>query len=550
MGTICALFGIALAFILFFAIDQSRQAEALQKEISPLATQLKERGDAYQVQLSALRGYLLQHDQVEFDKFNSMSKELENTKDKLLSNPNVSESMKNTMESGSTWRKFIEEKVFPLAKEQKWEEALQVAYAENGTVYKVIGDFTNYSNEQAKLRDQSIKKIDQSSLQIEYVVFLSLVICIIVAMILAWWFSGKLVKPIQQIDSKLKELSSQEGDLTARLQVNSNDEIGTIATSFNKMLENLQHIINRVQKTSVEVQSASENMLEKTNISREATIKVQSSMSNLNESIQSQASSMEESSTAMDDMAVSVQRIAESASSVTELAVATSEQANDGNSVIQKSVSQMTTIHDAVNATSEVVERLITHTKYIDTAVQSISNIAEQTNLLALNASIEAARAGEQGKGFAVVADEVRKLAEQSKTAATDINQLLHQIQQDTETASSMMSQGRSEAFEGIHVIREAGNSFTTIVEQVNKVSTQMQDISATAEEMAASAEEMNASLNNIASISTEVSSETAATAQSAEQKVITMNEMTQTAKQMKQTVEELDQLVSHFKTE
>ncbi|MCC2535698.1 methyl-accepting chemotaxis protein [Bacillus paranthracis] len=550
MGTICALFGIALAFILFFTMDQSRQTEALQKEISPLATQLKERGDAYQVQLSALRGYLLQHDQVELDKFNSMSKLLEDKKEQLLSNPNLSESVKNTMESGSTWRKFIEEKVFPLAKEQKWEEALQVAYAENNTVYKVIGDFTNYSNEQAKLRDQSIKKIDQSSLQIEYVVFLSLIICIIVAMILAWWFSGKLVKPIQQIDSKLKELSSQEGDLTARLQVNSNDEIGTIATSFNKMLENLQHIINRVQKTSVEVQNASENMLEKTNISREATIKVQSTMSNLNESIQSQAASMEESSTAMDDMAVSVQRIAESATSVTELAVATSEQANDGNTVIQKSVSQMTTIHDAVNATSEVVERLITHTKYIDTAVQSISNIAEQTNLLALNASIEAARAGEQGKGFAVVADEVRKLAEQSKTAATDINQLLHQIQQDTETASSMMSQGRSEASEGIHVIREAGNSFTTIVEQVNKVSTQMQDISATAEEMAASAEEMNASLNNIASISTEVSSETAATAQSAEKKVVTMNEMTQTAKQMKQTVEELDQLVSHFKTE
>ncbi|MBZ4226054.1 methyl-accepting chemotaxis protein [Bacillus wiedmannii] len=550
MGTICALFGIALAFILFFTIDQSRQAQALQKEISPLATELKERGDAYQVQLSALRGYLLQHDQVELDKFNEMSKRLEDSKDKLLSNPNVSQSMKNTMESGSTWRKFIEEKVFPLAKEQKWDEALQVAYAENSTVYKVIGDFTNYSNEQAKLRDQSIKKIDQSSLQIEYVVFLSLVICIIVAIILAWWFSGKLVKPIQQIDSKLKELSSQEGDLTARLQVNSNDEIGTIATSFNKMLENLQHIINRVQKTSVEVQNASENMLEKTNISREATIKVQSTMSSLNASIQSQTASMEESSTAMDDMAVSVQRIAESASSVTELAVTTSEQANDGSTVIQKSVSQMTTIHDAVNATSEVVERLITHTKYIDTAVQSISNIAEQTNLLALNASIEAARAGEQGKGFAVVADEVRKLAEQSKTAATDINQLLHQIQQDTETAGSMMSQGRSEAFEGIHVIREAGNSFTTIVEQVNKVSTQMQDISATAEEMAASAEEMNASLNNIASISTEVSSETAATAQSAEQKVITMNEMTQTAKQMKQTVEELDQLVSHFKTE
>ncbi|ABY46013.1 MULTISPECIES: methyl-accepting chemotaxis protein [Bacillus] len=550
MGMICALFGIALAFILFFTMDQSHKAETLQKEISPLATELKERGDAYQVQLSALRGYLLQHDQVELDKFNEMSKRLEDTKGQLLSNPNTSQSVKSTMELGSTWRKFIEEKVFTLAKEQKWEEALQVASTENGTVYKVIGDFTNYSNEQAKLREQSIEKIDQSSLRIEYVVFLSLVICIVTAIILAWWFSGKLVKPIQQIDTKLKELASQEGDLTARLQVNSNDEIGAIASSFNKMLENLQHIINRVQKTSVEVQTASENMLEKTNTSREATIRVQSSMSNLNSSIQSQTSSMEESSTAMDDMAISVQRIAESASSVAELAVATSEHANDGSTVIQKSVSQMTTIHEAVNATSEVVERLITHTKYIDTAVQSISNIAEQTNLLALNASIEAARAGEQGKGFAVVADEVRKLAEQSKTAAKDINQLLHQIQNDTETANSMMSKGRSEAFEGITVVREAGTSFTTIVEQVNKVSTQMQDISATAEEMAASAEEMNASLNNIASISNEVSSETAATAQSAEQKVIVMNEMTLTAKQMKQTVEELDQLVSHFKTE
>ncbi|MGW6191570.1 methyl-accepting chemotaxis protein [Bacillus cereus] len=550
MGMICALFGIALAFILFFTMDQSHKAETLQKEISPLATELKERGDAYQVQLSALRGYLLQHDQVELDKFNEMSKRLEDTKGQLLSNPNTSQSVKSTMELGSTWRKFIEEKVFTLAKEQKWEEALQVASTENGTVYKVIGDFTNYTNEQAKLREQSIEKIDQSSLRIEYVVFLSLVICIVTAIILAWWFSGKLVKPIQQIDTKLKELASQEGDLTARLQVNSNDEIGAIATSFNNMLGNLQHIINRVQKTSVEVQNASENMLEKTNTSRDATIKVQSSMSNLNASIQSQTSSMEESSTAMDDMAISVQRIAESASSVAELAVATYEHANDGSTVIQKSISQMTTIHEAVNATSEVVERLITHTKYIDTAVQSISNIAEQTNLLALNASIEAARAGEQGKGFAVVADEVRKLAEQSKTAATDINQLLHQIQNDTETASSMMSQGRSEAFEGINVIREAGSSFTTIVGQVNKVSTQIQDISATAEEMAASAEEMNASLNSITSISNEVSSETAVTAQSAAQKVIVMNEMTLTAKQMKQTVEELDELVSHFKTE
>ena len=104
-----------LSFYFIFAIDQSRQAEALQKRF-PLATQLKERGDAYQVQLSALRGYLLQHDQVELDKFNEMSKLLEDKKDELLSNPNLSQSVKSTMESGSAWRKFIEEKFSLLQK--------------------------------------------------------------------------------------------------------------------------------------------------------------------------------------------------------------------------------------------------------------------------------------------------------------------------------------------------------------------------------------------------------------------------------------------------
>ena len=88
-----------------------------------------------------------------------MSKLLEDKKDELLSNPNLSQSVKSTMESGLAWRKFIEEKVFLLQKNKSGKRYLQVAYAENGTVYKVIGDFTNYSNEQAKLRDQSIKKL-------------------------------------------------------------------------------------------------------------------------------------------------------------------------------------------------------------------------------------------------------------------------------------------------------------------------------------------------------------------------------------------------------
>ncbi|HDX9577797.1 TPA: methyl-accepting chemotaxis protein [Bacillus pseudomycoides] len=550
MGIICALFGIALAFIFFFAKSENNVAITLQKDVAPKATLLIERNKAYQVQLSAFRGYLLKHDSAELDKFYEMDKQLEDTKGQLLNDPNISQDLKNTMESGAQWRHFIIEKVIPLTKEDKWDEAAKITAEQNGTIFKVIGDFDKYSNDENKKCDQLTEQVRSSSSLVKTIVLISLILCTIIAIIVAWWFSGKLVKPIQEIDTKLKELTSQDGDLTARLHVKSNDEIGEIAASFNQMLENLQYIIGQVQKTSVNVRTASENILKETNISMDATTSIQTGMSELEHSIQSQVSSLEESSTAMDDMAVSVQRIAQSASAVAELTVTTSDRASEGSQVIEKSITQMTTIHDAVNATSRVVERLITHTKHIDTAVQSISNIAEQTNLLALNASIEAARAGEQGKGFAVVADEVRKLAEQSKAAATSINQLLHHIQDDTKTANSMMEQGQVEAAQGITVIREAGSSFATIVEQINAVSSQMQEVSATAEEMAASAEEMNASLNNIASISGEVAAETTQTANSAGEQVNIIKDMSVKSEEMKHVVEELDTLVSRFKTE
>ncbi|MCM3736085.1 methyl-accepting chemotaxis protein [Bacillus cytotoxicus] len=550
MGTICALFGIALAFIFFFAKSENNVAITLQKDVAPKATLLIERNKAYQVQLSAFRGYLLKHDSAELDKFYEMDKQLEDTKGQLLNDPSISQDLKNTMESGAQWRHFIIEKVIPLTKEDKWDEAAKITTEQNGTIFKVIGDFDKYSNDENKRCDQLTEQVRSSSSLVKTIVLISLILCTIIAIIVAWWFSGKLVKPIQEIDTKLKELTSQDGDLTARLHVKSNDEIGEIAASFNQMLENLQYIIGQVQKTSVNVRTASENILKETNISMDATTSIQTGMSELEHSIQSQVSSLEESSTAMDDMAVSVQRIAQSASAVAELTVTTSDRASEGSQVIEKSITQMTTIHDAVNATSRVVERLITHTKHIDTAVQSISNIAEQTNLLALNASIEAARAGEQGKGFAVVADEVRKLAEQSKVAATSINQLLHHIQDDTKTANSMMEQGQVEAAQGITVIREAGSSFATIVEQINAVSSQMQEVSATAEEMAASAEEMNASLNNIASISGEVAAETTQTANSAGEQVNIIKDMSVKSEEMKHVVEELDTLVSRFKTE
>ncbi|WP_420975105.1 methyl-accepting chemotaxis protein [Bacillus thuringiensis] len=547
--SISSLFSIALIVILSFAMNQASEIETLKNDVSKRATILKERGDWFQAQVAGLQEYLLSHDQKGLDKFNREGKKLADTREKVTSDKKLPEGMKEAILMGGKWRSVIDNEVLPLAHEGKWDEASKIALAQTDYVNDLLGRFNKYTNEENEKRDALIADVESSSSLIQYIIFFSLITYTLTSILLAWWFSGKLVKPIRQIDEKLKELASQDGDLTARLHVTSKDEIGDIANSFNQMLTNLQHIIKQVQQTSTSVKEASENVFIETTASMENTARTQETMNALEHNIRSQVSSIEESSTSMDDMATSVQRIAEAASSVTSLAVTTSEKADDGNKVIEKSITQMHTINEAVNATSQVVERLITHTNHIDTALQSISNIAEQTNLLALNASIEAARAGEHGKGFAVVADEVRKLAEQSQLAATDINHLLHQIQADTKIANDMMTQGQAEASEGITVIRTAGSSFSEIVNHINKVSTQMQEMSATAEEMAASSEEMNAALNNIASISNEVAAETSQTAHSAGDQVNKMSIVANKSSEMKTIVQELEILVSHFKT-
>ncbi|MEH7647104.1 methyl-accepting chemotaxis protein [Bacillus toyonensis] len=538
--SISSLFSIALIVILSFAMHQASEIETLKNDVSKRATILKERGDWFQAQVAGLQEYLLSHDQKGLNKFNREGKKLADTREKVTSDKKLPEGMKEAILMGAKWRSVVDNEVLPLAREGKWDEASKIALAQTDYVNDLLSRFTKYTNEENDKRDVLIADVESSSSLIQYIIFFSLITCTLTSILLAWWFSGKLVKPIRQIDAKLKELASQDGDLTARLHVTSKDEIGDIANSFNQMLANLQRIIKQVQQTSTSVKEASENVFIETTASMENTTKSKETMNALVHNIRSQVSSIEESSTAMDDIATGVQRIAETA---------TSEKADDGNKVIEKSITQMHTINEAVNATSQVVERLITHTNHIDTALQSISNIAEQTNLLALNASIEAARAGEHGKGFAVVADEVRKLAEQSQLAATDINHLLHQIQADTKIANDMMTQGQSEASEGITVIRTAGSSFSEIVNHINNVSTQIQEMSATTEEMAASSEEMNAALNNIASISNEVAAETSQTATSAGDQVNKMSIVAKKSSEMKTIVQELEVLVSHFKT-
>ncbi|CAM4366961.1 hypothetical protein BAMA_03495 [Bacillus manliponensis] len=550
MLVISLLFSTSLLFIFFSAKNQANMAIELEKKVSPRATLFKEQGDALKDRVALLRAYLLYKDETQLEAFNTLTKETYEVQQTILKHPETPEEVKQTIQRSIDWRTYITDHVFPLAKEGKWEEAAQLSATTRDDIRSILKDFTTYSAEQEKKREVAIKKIHDSSLAVQNVILSALVFCISLACIIAWWFSNRLVKPIHSVIQKLKELSSNNGDLTARLHVSSKDEVGEIAISLNQTLDNFQNIIQEVKSISGEVKENSEQVTNDIITTTDKIDHITKTMSELEQGIHTQESSMQESSTAMEDIAISVQRIAQSTTHVAELAVFTAENAKEGEGRIEESISQMHSIHHSVDETAQVVNRLIQNTKQIDIALETITTIAEQTNLLALNAAIESARVGEQGKGFAVVAQEVGNLAEQSKQAAIEINNLITCIHDDTKLAITAMQNGQKEAAEGIHIIQEAGKSFSTIVEKISIITEQIQDVSSTTEEMSASTEEISSSLTNIASISTTVAAETSQTVLSTKEQSELMSSTATRSQQMNACATNLQTLVSQFKTD
>lgn len=169
---------------------------------------------------------------------------------------------------------------------------------------------------------------------------------------------------------------------------------------------------------------------------------------------------------------------------VVESFVEASSKAEEGNQVINKGISQMTTIRENFTSVVQAINSLGTKSREIMNIVEMITKIAKQTNLLALNAAIEAARAGEQGRGFTVVAGEVRKLAEQSSNAAKDIGGLIYSIQTEIDHTDEVIRTVNQEVELGESVIADAGKTFNGIYQNIEDVSNQVMDMSASMEEV------------------------------------------------------------------
>ena len=299
----------------------------------------------------------------------------------------------------------------------------------------------------------------------------------------------------------LDEMGSlAEGDLTVQATV-TEDITGAIADSVNFAIEALRSLVTTINETAVQVASAASE--------------TQATAISLAEAAEQQARQINASSTAVNEIARSIDRVSANSAESSEVAQRSVVIAAKGALMVRQTIDGMDTIRDQIQETAKRIKRLGESSQEIGTIVELINDIAEQTNILALNAAIQAASAGESGRGFAVVADEVQHLAERASNATRRIETLVQTIQSDTNEAVSSMEQTTAEVVSGARMAEDAGLALGEIENVSTDLSGLIQRISAAARQQATAATSISETMATIREITRQTSTGASQTAES-----------------------------------
>lgn len=317
---------------------------------------------------------------------------------------------------------------------------------------------------------------------------------IIASLVMAYIFLQRFVlTPLNHVTVVARDIAQGEGDLTKRVPIVSDDEIGTLARYFNMFIDKIQHAIVQVAEATNQLASSAAEL--------------SATADELARGSENQNSRMLQSASAVEEMTMTASEVARNSTEAAKIAEDTSETAKGGFEVMGKTVEGMQHVSEAVGQSADIIMALGRSSDQIGEIVRVIEDIADQTNLLALNAAIEAARAGEQGRGFAVVADEVRKLAERTTKATKEIGDMIRQIQQDTKSAVASMEEGTQRVMGGVELANRTGEALNKIQTMVQQTASMIQQIAEAAEEQSTATKQIAGDLEAVAQVTRDTSS-------------------------------------------
>lgn len=329
-----------------------------------------------------------------------------------------------------------------------------------------------------------------------------------------------LARPLNNLIAMVREVATGDGDLTKRLDLKRQDEIGKLGHWFDVFLGNLHSIICQVRDTTQIVASAS--------------TEIAASAEEMACGLQQQEQQTQQVAAAIEEMSQSVTEVAAKSADATSAAQESQDLAEEGGGIVGETVGTMRGIETDVNESARTVNALGQKSEMIGEIISVIDDIADQTNLLALNAAIEAARAGEHGRGFAVVADEVRKLAERTQQATEEVARSIRGIQEETNSAVQRIESSTGRVGQGVELATRAGDALKTIVGSSKSLQSMVQGIAAAANQQSAASGEIARAVEGINAV-TRQSSDGATQA-------------AQAAADLAHQSERLQELVSRFK--